>query len=373
MVIPFMSIYCIQELHFSILEAGTIMTLFGVGSISGAFVGGKLTDRIGFYDLQVSSLFTGGILFIVLCYQHTFFGMAAGALILSFCNESFRPANQTAIAHYSNEENRTRSYSLNRLAVNLGWGVGGALGGFLAAINYRLLFWADGCTNLLAAVLLLLLMPRSAVKKTIEKPDKNVVKASPYKDKVYLFFIFLATLFCMCFYEFVIIEPVFFKIRWHFSERLIGSLMAMNGIIIAVTEMVLVHSLEGKRNKIFYIAIGTLITGLAYSLFNVMPVGLSSAIFIVVLVTIGEMLSMPFMNSFWISRTNTYNRGSYAALYAMAWAAAQILSPYFGSRLIDYGGFPSLWWVMAALSVVATFGYWLLYRNVTAKETSQRA
>lgn len=53
MVIPFMSIYCIKQLHFSIVHAGIIMALFGIGSISGAFIGGKLTDKIGFYDLQV--------------------------------------------------------------------------------------------------------------------------------------------------------------------------------------------------------------------------------------------------------------------------------------------------------------------------------
>src|ERR1700750_1343172 len=72
MVVPFMSIYCIQQLHFTIVQAGTVMALFGVGSISGAFIGGKLTDRIGFYDLQVGALISGGLLFLLLGFQHTF-------------------------------------------------------------------------------------------------------------------------------------------------------------------------------------------------------------------------------------------------------------------------------------------------------------
>jgi predicted MFS family arabinose efflux permease len=53
MVVPFLSIYCINQLGFSVVQAGYIMALFGVGSIFGAFMGGKLTDKIGFYDLQV--------------------------------------------------------------------------------------------------------------------------------------------------------------------------------------------------------------------------------------------------------------------------------------------------------------------------------
>src|ERR1700712_3469132 len=72
MVVPFMSIYCVNQLHFTIVKAGIIMMLFGLGAIFGAFIGGKLTDRIGFYDLQTGALLSGGIFFLILGYQHTF-------------------------------------------------------------------------------------------------------------------------------------------------------------------------------------------------------------------------------------------------------------------------------------------------------------
>ncbi|MFD2145719.1 hypothetical protein [Mucilaginibacter antarcticus] len=61
MVVPFLSIYCIQQLHFSIVQAGIIMALFGAGALAGAFLGGKLVDKIGFYDLQVGALLSGGL------------------------------------------------------------------------------------------------------------------------------------------------------------------------------------------------------------------------------------------------------------------------------------------------------------------------
>lgn len=339
------------------------MALFGVGSITGAFTGGKLTDKIGFYDLQVGALLSGGLLFIVLGFQHTFITLAIGTFVLSFCNESFRPANSTAIAHYSTNDNKTRSYSLNRLAINLGWAFGGALGGFLASVNYHLLFWVDGCTNMLAAVLLLILMPRSKVAKTMKKLDKAVVRISAYKDKIYLLFIVLSTLFGMCFFQFFIMQPVFFKIQWHFSERFIGFLMALNGVLIAAIEMVLVHKLEGKRNGILYIIGGVIAAGIGYMLFNILPPTTITAVLIVIFITFGEMLSMPFMNSFWISRTNEYNRGEYAALYTMSWSAAQVIAPFLGSNVIFYGGFNLLWWLLGGISMITAMGYWYLYRS----------
>ncbi|MDF2433351.1 MAG: hypothetical protein JWP44_2982 [Mucilaginibacter sp.] len=362
MVVPFMSIYCIQQLHFTIVQAGTIMAVFGVGSICGAFVGGKLTDKTGFYDLQVGALLSGGVLFLILGYQHTFLTLSIGTYVLSFCNESFRPANSTAIAHYSTDENKTRSYSLNRLAVNLGWAVGAGTGGLLASINYHLLFWVDGITNILAALLLLKLMPRAGIVNTIKKLDKTIARASAYNDKNYLFFIFLSTLFGMCFFQFFIMEPVFYKIQWHFNERFIGFLMALNGVMIGMVEMVLIHNLEGKRNGLVYISGGVLLGAVGFVLLNFFPGTTIAALIIVILMTFSEMLAMPFMNSFWINRTTEYNRGEYAALYTMSWSAAQVFAPFIGGEVIAYGGFNLLWWLLGGLSVLAALGYLFLYK-----------
>ncbi|MDO3644189.1 MFS transporter [Mucilaginibacter sp. L3T2-6] len=365
MVVPFMSIYCIRQLHFSIVQAGIVMTMFGAGSISGAFVGGKLTDRIGFYDLQVGALFSGGILFLVLGYQTTFLTVCIATFILSFCNESFRPANSTAIAHYSTPENKTRSYSLNRLAINIGWAVGAGLGGLVASINYHLLFWVDGITNILAALLLLKLMPRASVVSTIKKMEEGIQKMSPYKDGIYLFFILFSTLFGMCFFQFFIMEPVFYKLNWHFSERFIGTLMALNGILIGVVEMLLVHNLEGKRHGLIYVVAGVLMGALGFILLIYLQASVFAALLVVILMTFSEMLSMPFLNSFWISRSNEYNRGEYAALYTMSWSAAQICAPVLGGVIIAYGGFSLLWWALFGLSVVAGAGYYWLYRFIS--------
>jgi len=375
MVAPFMTIYCVHQLHFSIVQASVVMMLYGLGAIIGAFAGGKATDRIGFYDLQVIALLSGGALFLILGYQHTWLTISIGSFVLSFCNESFRPANSTAIAHYSNSENKTRSYSLNRLAVNLGWAVGGALGGFIASINYHLLFWVDGCTNILAAILLLTLMPRSKVAKMFVKPDRSVRRVSPYTDRIYLLFIGFGLLFFMCFYQFFIMQPVFYKINWHFTERFIGFLLALNGLLIALVEMILVHNLEGKRNGLVYIISGILVAMLGFVLLNILPPTATGAIVIVILITFGEMMSMPFMNAFWISRSTVNNRGDYAALYSMTWSTAQVLAPLIGGEVIAYGGFNLLWWLLGGLSLISSTGYFVLYRNIYSNrpvQTSQQ-
>lgn len=360
MVIPFLTIYCTQRLHFSLTQAGFVMGLFGFGSIVGALIGGRITDKWGFYPQQVAALFLGGIMFIVTGYLHTYLSLCIGVLILSICNESFRPANATAIAYYCTPETRTRSYSLNRLAVNLGWAVGGALGGFLASTNYRLLFWVDGITNIVAALLLLRLLPYikgGSQHRTTTGENKAV---SAYRDKAYVVFIILTILLGYCFFHVFTILPVFYKSEWHLDEQFIGLLMAINGLLIVFIEMILVYSFEGKKTLTYFIRAGVFLIGISYAVVNFLPAGATTALLAIVIITLGEILSMPFMNSFWVSRSSESNRGQYAAMYTVAWSISQIAAPIIGSEIATVYGYNQLWWLLALICLCTSAGFSLL-------------
>ena len=69
MVIPFLSLYLTDNLEFSESTVGWIMSCFGLGSVAGSWLGGKLTDRIGYYKIMTVSLFLTGLLFIALQYE----------------------------------------------------------------------------------------------------------------------------------------------------------------------------------------------------------------------------------------------------------------------------------------------------------------
>ncbi len=362
MVLPFMTIYCTQKLNFTIVQAGVIMGLFGAGSIAGAFIGGKITDKLGFHYLQVGALFSGGIMFLTLSFLETFLSLGIGVFLLSMCNDSFRPANSTAVAYYSTDKNRTRSYSLNRLAINLGWSFGGALGGLIASHNYKFLFYVDGFTNIMAAFLLLYLLPAIKPEKEPETSEQKPIIKSAYRDKMYLAFIVLTALFASCFFQFFTMQPVFFKTQWHFTEQFIGILMAMNGLIIVFSEMVLIHKLEGKKQPLYFICLGVIMVGLGFLLFNIFQPAIWVAILSMLLLTLGEMFSMPFMNTYWISRTTKNNRGEYAGLFTISWAVAQILAPVYGSIIIQHGGYTSLWYLIFAIAMFVSICYYAMYK-----------
>ena len=364
MVVPFMTLYLTNpQMGYTVGQAGFVFGLFGFGAFSGAWLGGKLTDKIGFYPVQLMTLTGGGILFIVLGQMKSFPLICLFTFLLSFVNEAFRPANSTAIAFYSKEENRTRSYALNRLAINIGWAVGSAAGGLIAKFNYELLFWVDGSTNILAVLVMwLFLKPVNYKPSQLIHTGSEPVKAA-HRDRTYLFFILITMLFASCFFQLFTNLPVFFKMDLHLSVPYIGFIMASNGILIALVEMVLVYKLEGKRKSTVYITIGVGLVGIAFLLLNIPIAGAIIAMVMILLVTFGEILSMPFMNTYWISRTQSSNRGRYAALYTIAWSAAQCLGPMGGAQLAQHAGFAVLWWVVGGLSILASFSFWILHKN----------
>lgn len=357
MVIPFMTLYLTSDkMGYSIGQAGFVFGLFGAGAFCGAWFGGRLTDKIGFYPVQLITLIGGGLLFITLGQMKTYPLICLFTYVLSFVNEAFRPANTTAIAFYSKEENRTRSYALNRLAINIGWAVGSAAGGFLAHINYELLFWVDGFTNITAALLMWAFIKRVDFRAHHKTPVSSPV-LSAYRDKTYLLFISVTMLFACCFFQLFTNLPVFFRKELQFSEPYIGLLMAINGIIIALVEMVLVYKLEGKRKSMIYITSGVALVGLSFMALNIPASGTVVAMVMMITVTFGEIFCMPFMNSYWVKRTHPSNRGQYAALYTMAWSAAQTLGPLLGAQLVEHRGFMVLWWVVGGVSLLASFAF----------------
>ncbi len=366
MVMPFMSIYLTSPaMGYSIAEAGIVMGLFGLGAVAGGFFGGRITDKTGFYPVQVATLTGGGILFIILGQMKSYPLICIFSFLLSMVNEAFRPANATAVAAYSNEANRTRSYALNRLAINLGWAAGGAAGGFIASFDYQLLFWVDGITNIVAALLLLYFLPPSRnYMKPVKKEQSLDPSLSAYRDKFYVVFIILTILFATCFFQMFSTLTVYFKTELQFSESYIGFLMAVNGLVITFIEMILVFKLEGKRRNTFYIFCGVFLCGIAYLMPNIFFMTHAAAVVMILLITFGEILSMPFMNAFWIGRSAIHNRGQYAGLYTIAWATAQTCGPLFGSLIAEESGFELLWWMVGMLCIFSSIGFYVLHKNL---------
>ena len=357
MVVPFLSLYLTKDLKLSLSEVGWIMSCFGVGSLLGSWLGGKLTDRFGFYKVMFWSLLTTGFLFIALQFVHTFVGFAIGIFITMTVADTFRPAMFVSLKAYSKPENHTRSLTLVRLAINLGFSFGPFLGGIIiATINYTGLFWVDGITCIAAIFLMKLVLHPKKLKKTSEEPVELYSEnsaTSVFKDYPYIVFLTVVFIMGFIFLQLFTTIPLYYEEVHALSEIQIGLLMSLNGFFIFLFEMPLIHAIEKTLiNRMKIITWSLVLMALSFLVltvsnwFGILIIGM-------LLITIGEMLAFPFTNNFAMNRAPKGKDGMYLAYYTMAFSWAHIFSAKTGMELIDRYGFDVNWFFMGGLGLIA--------------------
>ena len=359
MVIPFLSIYLTEDLEISMGNVGWIMSCFGLGSLVGTWLGGKLTDSIGYYKIMVFSLLATGFLFIGLQYLTTFKSLCLGIFFTMCVADMFRPASFVAMSAYSKTENKTRSVTLIRLAINLGFSAGPAIGGLIIMhLNYSGLFWVDGITCILATlVLLIVLHPKKAKIQDeikIEKPE------SAYKDTPFLIFFMAMILFAIVFFQYFSVMPIYYRETHELTELQIGLLLGGNGLFIFLFEMPLIKWLERTKNtKVSLILFGTFLVGLSLIVLNIT---FWSGILIVgmLLMTIGEMIAFPFAHGFALDRAKRGNQGEFMAMYAIAFSIGSIFGHNAGLQLAERLGFDNTWSIMTGLAVLCVLLLFIL-------------
>lgn len=363
MVIPFLSLYLNKDLGFSLVNIGWILSVYGLGSVVGSWIGGKLTDRFGFYRVMAYSLFATGVMFILLQYLTTLVSFCLGIFIVMVVADSFRPAMFVAMSAYSKPENKTRSVTLIRLAINLGFSAGPAAGGLIiTTMGYAGLFWVDGITCILATLLLIkVLHPKKAkaLDNVFNDNPKSVLSDKPY----WLFFVAMA-LFGIIFLQYFSTIPLYYKDVHLLTELEIGLLMGMNGFLIFVLEMPLIKWLENStHSKIGLMIFGSLFVGGSFMVLIMTP-WIGILVIGMLLMTIGEMIVFPFSNAFAMERGKRGKLGEYMALYTVSFSISHVFGHNAGMQMVDKLGYDTTWLIITLFSVVSIGILLLLKRSL---------
>ena len=358
MVLPFLTKYLKEDLHFSYSEVGTIMVFFGLGSMTGSWLGGKLSDKVGFYRIMVFSLFVSGIMLLFLQFLTSFLGLCIGMFLLMTVADMFRPAMFVSLGAYATKENRTRALTLVRLAINLGFGAGPALGGLLIMyVGYQGLFWADGGTCILAIIVFIILVKEKKKSKFIDtlNPD-NVLTQSVFKDKPFWLFLGSCMITGILFFQLFTTIPLYHKVQFGMTELQTGLLLTFNGVLVFLLEMPIVGYIERKKiNKVSVVNLGCLC--MAISMFIMCAhFWIGMLVVMMTFMTFGEMFSFPFSNSFAIGRAPKGHEGRYMAIFTMSFSLAHIISAKLGMTIIDHFGYQINWIFMGCIGLI---GVWL--------------
>lgn len=364
MVLPFLSKYLKEDLDFSYAQVGYIMVCFGLGSMLGSYIGGKLTDKFGFYRIMIFSLMVSGFLFMALSYIHSFVGLCIGMFVIMTVADMFRPAMFVSINSYAKPENTTRALTLVRLAVNLGFAAGPALGGLIImSIGYFGLFWVDGLTCI-TAISIFWLLVKEKKKKKEAFPTEKISSKAIRKDTPYWVFLVVTFLTSLTFFQLFTTLPLYHKEQFGLTELQTGLLMTLNGLLVVAFEMPLVNFLEKKGfTKVRIVLWGSACMAIGfYGLMYQDWVGI--LLWNILFLSFGEMFAFPFSNAFVLQRSSKGNEGIYMGYYTMSFSLAHILSSKIGMDMIAAFGYYYNWLLMGALSTIAIGLAWWVEKRV---------
>lgn len=360
MVLPFLGIYMTDHLGFSLKNTGLVLSFYGIGSVLGSWLGGMITDKIGEFKVQSAALLLSVPLFCVIPLFKSEVGLAVIILLQSTVSEAFRPANSVAITRYAKKGNITRSFSLNRMAVNLGFSIGPALGGILSAISYNFLFYSNALGALIAGITYIWFF-NNRKHRNKEIPNKELEKTSisPYRDYKFILFSFFCLLFSVCFFQLLNTLPLFYQEVAGLSHKTIGYILGYSGLIIVILEMLLVQIAERKFKLRFTLFLGTFLCGISFAIlgFN------NSLVILIISMTIlcvGEIWTLPFMSTVTALRSGANNKGAYMGLLGIGFSLAFIITPTLGTFIAQEFGFTVLWIGTGILMTMAAIGFYYI-------------
>lgn len=348
MVLPFLGLYLAVERGMSATEVGAVLGVYGAGSIAGSWLGGWTSDRIGATRAQQLSLIAGGASFLVIPAIGHPAAMVVVVFVASVLSESFRPAVMSDLAGRAPDALRARAYALLRLAVNVGMGIGPALGGLLALYGYRWLFVGDALTCWLAAgVMYRWLSDGAEHHQATRAARRGSTRRTPWRDGPFLGLMGLVVVLATIFFQVFGTLPLYLRQVHGLRENAIGILLGLNAALIVLFEMLLISWAE-KRDRVFLAGMGCFLVATGFAL---VPLGTSVAFIALTIAvwTTGEMLSLPLFNALVADRTDAATRGRYMGLYTMAFSVAFVLAPLLGTFVYERFGPDVLWYGLGAL------------------------
>ncbi|NLI09506.1 MAG: MFS transporter [Elusimicrobia bacterium] len=366
---PFLAVYLSSVKGLPIGQVGLFLSLSMLtASVSNVF-GGELSDRFGRKKIMTGSLALRSFLILLMALSvkidlnpYVFFILHPLGL---FAGSFFNPAARAYVADITEPKKRMQAYSFMRIGTNAGWAAGPALGGFIAASSYTVTFTLTALVYLVCLLILSFSLKENKILE-ISENNKNVysyfnlkiITQTLYKDKNFLYFCVFTFIIASVMSQLVVPMSMYSKKYLLFEEKQIGLLFTLNGAMVVFFQY-FISRFFSKYPLTFGLAAGSLFYGIGYFMFG-FSVFYHMALLAMVIVTLGELMVSPGLQTLSANMASSRLRGRYMGIHSMIQQIGNSFGIFIGSFLIDkLAGIwaPSSWAFMLAAGITAALGF----------------
>lgn len=361
----FLSLYFVTVCHLTASNAGILLSCYGLGTVSGGFITGKLSDRFSPQYISIFSLLAQSATFLFLTSLQSTVLLMINLFFLGFSAYGFKTStNVWMLGLCENDSDlRYKTISISHVAANLGLGLSGALIVCTTAYGFHSIFYLSSFL-LLCAALYLLFQNNKKVKAPISIKKQHYVS---HKNSSQL--ILLLVISCVFFVGLIIAQlsvtyPLYIQESFpYLGVNAVSILFILDTFLIVLFQAPLTM-IASKQNKLFVTGLGALLLGLGMLVLSYSSM-FCMAVFSCIIWTTGEMLFISTSQLLCYEQSSSQMKGQSLGLFQTIFAASNVIGPTLGGVIYQNWGGDLLWYCSMLIGVTCFSLCWYFSRSYT--------
>jgi len=353
-VINFLMLYFVQQLKFTTVEAGALISFYGVGTILGAWMGGKLSDKCSPSKISIYALLLQSIAYFMLIYNKNFYCLILNLFLMGVGGYGFITSNTLWVLGFCEEQSK-RLKALNLLSVtsNLGLSMAALIISFFMLHDFTYLFFLSSISLALIAAYIKKLNTNIPIPKKI---PEEILKKESYSTRQTI--IIFYTLFCVFIIGMMVAQtnstyPLY--LTYVFPDMGVKSfsiLFAINTLLVVFFQTILVDTFN-HYNKVFLLGVSVFLFGFSFLVLRFSSL-FFTAILSVIIMTIGEILFFSIAQFICYEKSEKNKKGQSLGTYRMIYAGSRIAGPFIGGTVFQYLGSEMLWYLCFIFGLICS-------------------
>lgn len=366
-VLPFEVIYLHDGRRFSLGVAGLVVGALTGTAVVTAPLAGPLIDRYGARLTAVGASVVLATGYAGLAFAHSPAEALAAAALAGAGNGGLNPSQSTLVATLTTADLRHRATAVSRVATNAGIGIGGALGGLVAAYGltgFVILFLSNAITYL-GYVCVLVAVVRQRARPEPAKGGYRVVLG----DRAFVHLAAIAIAMTgVGWGVFTWLLPPYARDVIGIGAQPIGLLLLANAATVVVAQVPVATFAEGRRRVDMIAVAALLFVGaclLAIAADQSRGVAYAELVVAVIMVGVGECFFTTTLMPLVADLAPAALRGRYMASMSWCWWIGLAIAPTLGLQLLGRSA-AAAFAVAAALAAAAGVSALTLHRRLPA-------
>ena len=356
MVIPFIAIYLVSYMHFTVGEAGIAVAARLWGQRGLTIIAGPLVDFLGSKQTMLIGLLLMGISYYAIAFSFSLILIIFWILISGLGGSCYTVATKSVLTNGITYQQKVFVFSIRTTALSLGGAIGPFLGTLVFFIQPKYLFIVTAITMLPLMIATYLLLDSSSYlaksNSSSNLVNENNKINSLMRNKLFYKIMFFTIIFYIFYIQIEVTYPLFAKANFYNST--ISIMFLINAIVTTFSQILLsIFISKSSLKNIFMIGMSFISASFFLTFFS----STQQIIFFtaIMIFSYGEILILPKLDSELTTCVSSKLLGTAFGIAGLASAVGAGIGGSLGGKI--YNNLSANYWLILGCIIGIIIGF----------------